>query len=426
LQCRGQVIPSSRLLVTEVFVEEIVAGPVPTIHADVLCSVDGLKAFHARRLALRLVPAFPLDDETHSDTVIGEAPQGRERCQSELLASALGRPSRAFGPGYARFDGALRAPRLPAPPYLCISRIERVDGEQGAMRAGARVIAELDVPLDAWHLDAAGVVPFAILQEAALQPCGWLSSWAGCALSSDEELRFRNLDGRGTLHSELRAGETLRTEAELTSVSASGGMIIVAFTVRCAVGARAVYDLKTVFGFFPKGALATQAGLPDSAAHADLLAREANAAQRLDDPSMLRMIDRIDGVWDDALRARKTVDAGEWFFKAHFFQDPVQPGSLGVQAMLQALQQWLIAKRGDAAQPTRFEAPLLGREHVWKYRGQVLPHHREVTITLEVTESGADYAIGNASLWVDGERIYEASGLGVRLIPNATRARQAP
>jgi 3-hydroxymyristoyl/3-hydroxydecanoyl-(acyl carrier protein) dehydratase len=28
----------------------------------------------------------------------------------------------------------------------------------------------------------------------------------------------------------------------------------------------------------------------------------------------------------------------EWFFKAHFFQDPVQPGSLGIEAMLQLLQ----------------------------------------------------------------------------------------
>jgi 3-hydroxymyristoyl/3-hydroxydecanoyl-(acyl carrier protein) dehydratase len=33
------------------------------------------------------------------------------------------------------------------------------------------------------------------------------------------------------------------------------------------------------------------------------------------------------------LRAEKDVDAGDWYFKAHFFQDPVQPGSLGVQAM---------------------------------------------------------------------------------------------
>lgn len=394
LQCRGQVIPSSKLLVTEVFVEEIVAGPVPTIWADLLCTVDGLKAFHARRLALRLVPDFPLVDS------------------EGLLASALGRPSRAFGPMYERFDGTLRAPRLPAPPYLCMSRIARVDGTPGEMRSGARVVAEYDVPQDAWYLDEAGIVPFAVLQEAALQPCGWLSSWAGCALASKEELRFRNLDGRGTQHSELRGGEILSTEAALTSVSASGGMIIVAFDVRCAVGTREVYALKTVFGFFPREALAAQAGLPRGERHESLLHRESNAADVLDEPSMLRMIDRVDGVWPEAIRARKRVDAGEWFFKAHFFQDPVQPGSLGVQAMLQTLEQWLRSTRGAAAGVI---APLLGREHTWKYRGQVLPHHGEVVITLQVTESGTDYVIADASLWVDGERIYEASGIGARL-----------
>ena len=394
LQCRGQVIPSSTLLVTEVFVEEIVAGPVPTIWADLLCTVDGLKAFHARRLALRLVPDFP-DGESEG-----------------LLASALGRPSRAFGPVYERFDGTLRAPRLPAPPYLCMSRVAHVDGAQGGMRSGARVVAEYDVPGDAWYLDAAGVVPFAVLQEAALQPCGWLSSWAGCALASEEELRFRNLDGRGTQHSELRGGETLSTQATLTSVSASGGMIIVAFDVRCTVGAREVYTLKTVFGFFPRAALATQAGLPRSELHEALLHREPNTVHELDEASMLRMIDRVDGVWPDAIRARKSVDAGEWFFKAHFFQDPVQPGSLGVQAMLQTLEQWLRMTRGASAGVV---APLLGHEHTWKYRGQVLPHHGEVAITLQVTEPGPDYAIADASLWVDGERLYEASGIGIRL-----------
>jgi 3-hydroxymyristoyl/3-hydroxydecanoyl-(acyl carrier protein) dehydratase len=313
---------------------------------------------------------------------------------------------------YERFDGTLRAPRLPAPPYLCMSRIARVDGTQGEMRPGARVVAEYEVPRDAWYLDAASVAPFAVLQEAALQPCGWLSSWAGCALASEEELRFRNLDGRGTQHSELRGGETLGTEATLTSVSASGGMIIVAFDVRCTVGVREVYTLKTVFGFFPRAALSAQAGLPRSELHEALRRREPNAVRELDETSMLRMIDRVDGIWPDAIRAHKRVDAGEWFFKAHFFQDPVQPGSLGVQAMLQTLEQWLRMTRGATA---GVAAPLLGREHAWKYRGQVLPQHGEVMITLQVTEPGPDYAVAEASLWVDGERIYEASGIGLRL-----------
>src|SRR5262249_58040633 len=59
MRCRGQVTPANRRLVYEVFVSDVVAGPVPTVFADLLCTVDGLKAFHARRVGLRLVPDWP-------------------------------------------------------------------------------------------------------------------------------------------------------------------------------------------------------------------------------------------------------------------------------------------------------------------------------------------------------------------------------
>ena len=58
MRCRGQVTPASRELVYEVFVEELLAGPEPTLFADILCTVDGLKAFHCRRIGLRLVPGL--------------------------------------------------------------------------------------------------------------------------------------------------------------------------------------------------------------------------------------------------------------------------------------------------------------------------------------------------------------------------------
>src|SRR5690606_12738127 len=60
----------------------------------------------------------------------------------------------------------------------------------------------------------------------------------------------------------------------------------------------------------------------------------------------------------------------------------------------------------------------------WKYRGQVVPDNRTITTTLELTERGRDargaYAIGDLSLWVDGKRIYEAIGLGMRIVDDAS------
>ena len=56
MRCRGQVTPASRELVYEVFVRELRAGAEPELVADLVCTVDGLRAFHAGSVALRLVP----------------------------------------------------------------------------------------------------------------------------------------------------------------------------------------------------------------------------------------------------------------------------------------------------------------------------------------------------------------------------------
>ena len=61
VRCRHQVSPASAAIVYEVFVSALSADPCPTLYADVLGTVDGVKAFHARRAGVRLVPDWPLD-----------------------------------------------------------------------------------------------------------------------------------------------------------------------------------------------------------------------------------------------------------------------------------------------------------------------------------------------------------------------------
>ena len=146
---------------------------------------------------------------------------------------------------------------------------------------------------------------------------------------------------------------------------------------------------------------------------------------------MLVMLDRITGYWPDSgqaglgrLRAEKDIDPGEWFFKAHFFQDPVQPGSLGLQAMCHLLQWYLIERGTDAGLASaRFEPIMTGYPVTWRYRGQVVPADRCVSVELEVTAAGQDdrgrYAIADGWLWVDGRRIYHVRDLGMRLVPGS-------
>ena len=146
------------------------------------------------------------------------------------------------------------------------------------------------------------------------------------------------------------------------------------------------------------------------------------------------MLDRVTGVWPDGgrhglgrLRAEKDVDPREWCFAAHFFQDPVQPGSLGLAAMVQALQLLMLAKGlHDGVAGPRFEPLGSAMPLTWKYRGQVLPTNRKVTLTLDLTEVGRDergvWASAEASLWVDGMRIYEATNLGMRIVSSPAPA----
>ncbi|MDQ3263752.1 MAG: 1-acyl-sn-glycerol-3-phosphate acyltransferase [Myxococcota bacterium] len=460
LQCRGQVLPTSRELTCELFVEEVHDGPYPTIYADLLGTVDGHKAFHARRVGLRLVPDWPLSSRAqlpryeapaaNSALAVAEVNGFRFDFES-LLACAWGKPSAAFGPMYEVFDGTRRVARLPGPPYHFMSRVSQVEGELGRCEPGASVEIAYDVPADAWYFRENGhpTMPFAVLLEAVLQPCGWLASYVGSALLGTEDLAFRNLDGSGQVQAEVPPGTgTLRTRVTLKSVSRSAGMILEFFEVQCFAGDTPVYKLETGFGFFPQAALENQVGLSCRPADRALLEspstfevdlrtrpeRYCAGSLRLADP-MLLMIDRVTAFEPQGgkaglgfLRAEKDVDPGEWFFKAHFFQDPVQPGSLGLEAMIQLLQFFMIQQGlGEGMGSPRFESIALEVPMTWKYRGQVIPTNRRIVTTLEILEVRRDergpVAVGEASLWVEGKRIYQATGLGMRIVDDGPAPR---
>ena len=123
------------------------------------------------------------------------------------------------------------------------------------------------------------------------------------------------------------------------------------------------------------------------------------------------------------IRAEKDVWPGDWFFRAHFFQDPVQPGSLGLDAMLQALEA-LMTERGMAAgiAAPRFEAIATGVAMTWKYRGQIVPENQRIAVDVAITRTARDaagvLAEARGSLYVDGKRIY----LGVFSTPEEAAA----
>lgn len=434
--CRGQVIPDRDHDITyEVFIDEILDGETPEIYAALLATSGGLKVFYCPRFGVRLRRNWPtIEGPTQ---MIGPKHESRGD-EAAMMACAFGAPSEAFGEMYARFDAESRVPRLPQPPYHMISRMRSVSTRPNVPNTGAEAVAEFDIDPNAWYFadSASGTMPYAVLVEVLLQPCGWLASHCGFALEGG--LYFRNLDGNGVVHAEVGpdAGQ-LVTRTQLTQVSKIGSMTIVGFSVACeGADGTSVMTLETSFGFFPAEALAKQAGLKGETVLAEIEARPVEQ-QKLprggarSAAGQLSMLDRVDHFDPDdgveglgTARARQTVDPRAWYFKAHFFQDPVQPGSLGIEALLQLLMQATKLKGLDRRfRKPRFVSPAPGQPLKWRCRGQVTPDKNEVTTLIAITaiETLPDRVRVTASgaLWCDGLPIYDANGLSIDIVDDA-------
>lgn len=433
--CRGQVIPDADHDVTyEVFIDEIVDGETPEIYASLLASSDGKKVFYCPRFGLRLRRDWPAPRV--AEAPIRTGPMGESRGDhAALLDCANGAPSAAFGQMYDQFDHEGIVPRLPQDPYHMMTRVIDVSTRPGVQEVGAKVRAEYDIPPTAWYFadNRNSAMPFAVLSEIALQPCGWLASHCGFALSGN--LKFRNLEGDGFLHRELQPEDgTLVVESELTAFSRVGPMTIVTFAVVMTLASgEPVLELTTQFGFFPAAALVRQAGLPAkphfSAAfdQPGETVKTGKIEKRLAGGKM-RMLDEVD-YFDPTggeaglglIRGRQAVDPDAWYFKAHFYQDPVQPGSLGLDALAQLLARAILLKGLDKGMSNpHFETIATAAPFKWSYRGQVTPDKKEVVTVMEIVsieprETGW-LVTARGSLWRDGLRVYEVGPYSLALV----------
>jgi 3-hydroxymyristoyl/3-hydroxydecanoyl-(acyl carrier protein) dehydratase/3-oxoacyl-(acyl-carrier-protein) synthase len=451
LKCRGQVIENTRKVIYEVSIKEVGYRPEPYALADALIYADGKPIVEITDMSLQLTgskrdkvrdiwarkppssakhaPPLYLPPASGRDTERGRKPAIFDH--DRILAFAVGKPSEAFGERYKIFDEDRFIARLPGPPYQFLDRITAINAEPWQMRSGGVAEAQYDVPPDAWYFQANRQphMPFAVLLEVALQSCGWLAAYMGSALASPMDLCFRNLGGTATQLAEVtpEAG-TLTATVKITKVSNSAGMIIQNYQFAITNCDQPVYQGETYFGFFTRQALAQQVGIREANPYQpgkEELARghklELPSAPPFPDPR-LRMIDRIDLYVPDGgakglglIVGSKTIDPQEWFFQAHFYQDPVWPGSLGLEAFWQLLKV-IAAEKWGVAPESIFEA-VLGKSHRWLYRGEVSPRNRVVKVQAEITAvNEANHQIeADGFLSVDGRVIYKIGGFALRL-----------
>ncbi len=431
LKCRGQVITSTRTAGYEVSIKEIGYRPEPYAIADALMYADGKPIVEMSQMSLRLTG---LDRERLEKIWAGKAQTAAPALYNydRILAFAVGKPSTAFGEPYRIFDSERVIARLPGPPFQFLDRIVQITGEPWKMVAGAEIVAAYDVPPDAWYFAAnrKALMPFSVLLEVALQPCGWLAAYIGSALTSPIDLSFRNLGGQATATGLVTPSiGCLTTRVKITRVSSSGGMIIQHYDFSVHSAQQEIYRGTTYFGFFTRAALANQIGLRECA----LLPQYGGAEQATwsglyprDFPypdSKMRMVDHITWYADrggprhqGAIEGRILVDPTAWFFKAHFYQDPVWPGSLGLESFLQL--GLILGEKRWGCTVTALELPSRSSTHNWTYRGQVLPTDREVTVQAWVTEVDDQTQVMTIAglLGVDGRIIYQMTGFTLSIV----------
>jgi 3-hydroxymyristoyl/3-hydroxydecanoyl-(acyl carrier protein) dehydratase len=271
-------------------------------------------------------------------------------------------------------------------------------------------------------------MPFAVLLEIALQPCGWLAAYIGSALTSDQPLQFRNLGGSATLLKPIgRDSGLLTTTVQLTSADHAAGMWIQRYDIEVSGTDGAVYRGNTYFGFFPEEALAQQVGLPGAVARTippreALRGRSFMVSEHEDGPSLaFQMIDEVEFFAPDGgtaghgfIRGAIDVDRESWFFRAHFKDDPVWPGSLGLESMLQLLQLVARDRWGDDANwVPRTLAP--GIPHKWTYRGQVIPDRKRVVVEANIksVDDQKGILVADGLLLVDDLPIYSMEDFSI-------------
>jgi len=466
LKCRGPVTPRTKHVVYEIEIKELGYGPEPYAIADARMYADGDFIVFFDSITMKISKVSQSDIESlWASTYKGRDQQDGEYARKpievlekepiftkeQLIEFASGQPSEAFGDRYREFDQDRFIARLPQPPYLLMDRVVASEPQAWNLKPDGWVESHTDVKPDAWYFRAnrGKQMPICVLNEIALQPCGWLAAYMGSALRSPNDLRFRNLGGTAHIHADIGTKKaTLKTRARLTKFSEAGDMIIEHFEFQVLNKGDMVYQGHTHFGFFTQKALNEQVGLQgvelsrygpteEPLEIKPTLLPDINPLTPIDASGTMkryaslpaiaiRMIDRIDTFVPDGgpyglglIEASKLVKPEEWFFAAHFLNDPVCPGSLGLESLLTLLKYILLQRWPKLAENHCFS---LASEikHAWTYRGQILPTNQKVRIQAVVTKMMAEPL---PRIWCDGMisvddlPIYEMKDFSIGLVP---------
>ncbi len=429
----------------ELIVTVIDLVPRPHLVAEVV--FGGARASVSVTVTVTEKPGVPVGPSAGGtlDTWTGRVGAAGDRVLlSELHMAHLARGDQAtaLGPEFARYTGR-RATRLPTGGLLLVDRVVRFDGVRGTLDQQVAYESEYDSPSDSWYYaDSANEsMPHFVYMETSLQAALLMGFYLGPTLTEpDTTLSLRNLGGTATVLRQVDLRDkTIHQQSRLLSTTLLPGSSLQSFDYTLSVDGEPFYEGETMFGYFSDDALGNQTGLDAGQLrpswleqHPGIAVRQIDLTVRRRDPhsqlcsrNSLALLDRIDVVEDGGdfgigyLHALRRIDPDDWFFTRHFHRDPVIPGSLGVETVIQAMQEWALdSGLGDDLIDPGFDIPA-GVPFTWKYRGQFLPTDGSCEVEVHIKgihrRPGSVTVTAKASLWKPGLRIYELENIAIEL-----------
>lgn len=361
--------------------------------------------------------------------------------KTQLEEFGTGSIAKCFGPDFEILDQR-KSPRIPNGDLLMIDRVLTISGERGKLNLPASITTEFNIPKDIWFISENKYpgVPLGILIEIALQPSGILSAYLGTSLMIPEDANlFRNLDGRITFSScpDL-SGKTVTNHSRLLTSISGGGMLIQKFAFELSTDGSVFLSGESSFGYFTQAVMGKQSGIDsgekkvrgvdDPTNRDDYHQLELTSLFPQGDPYTKQHLDLIDNLQFEKNGGRfgrgiilgeKKLTGKEWFYENHFFQDPVMPGSLGIEAIMLGLWAYIKYSQLD----TNFHNPRIDFSHsdplIWKYRGQVIPTNKKIGFEVHLKDKYISDSFINltadAEFWVDGVRIYSIQNFSMTM-----------
>lgn len=443
---RGQVTPATGTLIYQLEVTDLKMEPKVCAIATINLIWDGKTIATIKNLGLQLSEQSPLFNPSSSSNqpVLFNSEQLKELAQGSVEA--------CFGADFHSFKNR-RSVRIPNREFCLISRVLDIKGQRHAFQKGTTITTEYDVSSDAWFYrdNSYPALPYCTHIETAGQPCIFLGLELGTTLLfPDEDLYFRNLDGQAQVLKEIDLrGKTITDQVELLASTALEGATLQTFAYQLACEGEPFYRGTMVFGYFSHKVLASQVGLDNgikqpwyetnAVAHLNNIqidfssptvkkqfyqAKPSQPHYRLAD-GYLNFLNRAliieaGGNYQKGyIYAEKKIEPSDWYFPYHFYQDPVMPGALGVEAILQAMQVYALHQNlGHSFKSPRF-GQALNHSITWKYRGQITPQNRKIYLEVHLSdirkEKDKITLIGDASLWKENMRIYEVKNIAICL-----------